>query len=123
LRALIAYSHNVIDSFWHPAENGATIGKPGSEQGVTLRDEEHNLGARITLERDTRAAPFAIACGIYGWMVHTRFFASADEAELQYNLMKSAIGGLLDGASATVEVDGGRQVLMDGVSRFVETFP
>jgi hypothetical protein len=37
---------------WQPFDNGATVGQRGSEDGVTLRDEEHDLGARITLERD-----------------------------------------------------------------------
>ena len=26
---------------WTPVEGGATLGKPGSEEGIILRDEEH----------------------------------------------------------------------------------
>ncbi len=88
-----------------------------------MRDEEHDLGARISLERDARVAPFAITCGIYGWMLHTRFFDSEAEAEAQYEQMKSAIGALLEAAEQTAGVDGGWKVLMDGVSEFVERFP
>jgi len=88
-----------------------------------VRDEEHSLGARISLERDCRVAPFAITCGIYGWMLHTRFFRSQDEAEAQYEAMKSALAALLEAADKTAEIDGGKQVLLDGVSEFVETFP
>jgi cobalamin biosynthesis protein CbiD len=113
----------VTDSPWHPAENGVTLGQTGSEQGVTLHDEEHDLGARITLERDTRVAPFAITCGIYGWMLHTRFLGSEDEAQTQYGLMKNAIGELLEEAERSAGIDGGRKILMDGCSKFVETFP
>ena len=55
---------------WLPFENGTTIGATGSEGGVILRDELHPHGARITLEQTSTG--FAITCGIYGWMVHTR---------------------------------------------------
>ena len=47
-------------------------------------------GARITLEQDGYT-PFSITCGIYGWMVHTRFFATRDEAEPEYERMKGAL--------------------------------
>jgi hypothetical protein len=108
---------------WLPFENGETLGQTGSEQGTIVRDEEHPLGARITLERDSRVAPFAITCGIYGWMMHTRFFGSADEAESQYDLMKNSIAALLEAAEQSAGDEGGRQILMAGVSRFVETYP
>ena len=42
-----------------------------SEGGVILRELEHPDGARIALERGGAVSPFAITCGIYGWMVHT----------------------------------------------------
>ena len=61
--------------------------------------------------------------GIYGWMLHTRYFSSQFEAEGQYEAMKSALAMLLEVAEKTAEIDGGRQVLMAGVSKFVETFP
>ena len=107
---------------WHRFENGGTLGKAGSENGTMVRDEEYSLGARISLERDCRSAPFAITCGIYGWMLHTRFFSSQFEAETQYEAMKSALAVLLEVAQKTAAIDGGRQVLMAGVSKFVEVF-
>ena len=113
----------MADFSWHRFENGSTLGHPGSEEGTILRDEEYSLGARISLERDCRTAPFAITCGIYGWMLHTRFFSSQYEAETQYEGMKSALAMLLEVAQKTAEIDGGRQVLMAGVSKFVEMFP
>ncbi|MGP8187674.1 MAG: hypothetical protein ACLQKY_16555 [Terracidiphilus sp.] len=113
----------MADSSWQPFENGSTLGQTGSEAGTIVRDEEHALGARISLERDTYVAPFAITCGIYGWMLHTRFFGSQEEAETQYDAMKQALAALLEAAEKTAESDGGRQVLMEGVSSFVEMFP
>ena len=59
---------------WQPFDDGKTIGQRGSEKGIIVGDEEHLEGARVTLEQDGEAAPYAITCGIYGWMVHTRFF-------------------------------------------------
>ena len=58
---------------WITYEDGKTIGSTGSEGGVILRDEECPDGARITLEEETHmGVPFAITCGVYGWLVHTR---------------------------------------------------
>ncbi|MGA3102431.1 MAG: hypothetical protein ABSD61_11270 [Terracidiphilus sp.] len=108
---------------WHPSESGATLGQSGSEDGIVVRDEEHSLGARITLERGARIAPFAITCGIYGWMIHTRFFSSQPEAETQYDLMKTALSELLEDAEQTAEIDGGRQVMFDGIDEFIGTYP
>lgn len=110
-------------STWHASEDGATLGQMGSEEGIVVRDEEHSLGARITLERDARIAPFAITCGVYGWMMHTRFFSSDAEAETQYDLMKDSLSALLEAAEQTADVDGGRQVMFDGIDEFIGTYP
>jgi len=107
------------ESWWHPFEDGATLGLPGSEEGIVVHDEEHCLGARITLERAASVAPFAITCGIYGWMMHTCFLDSEAEAESQYDLMKDSLSALLEAAEQTAAVDGGRKVLMDGIEKFV----
>jgi hypothetical protein len=80
---------------WNAYSDGKTVGQAGSEEGTIVLDEEHIDGARITLERDSRTAPAAITCGIYGWMVHTRFFADESEARAQYGLMKSGLQNLL----------------------------
>lgn len=106
---------------WYPFDNGSTLGQKGSEDGETIRDEEHPLGSRITLERDTTAAPFAITCGIYGWMFHTRFFSTEDEATSQYVKMKDSLSELL----APLEdpnFDDSR-VIEKAIEAFVETYP
>ncbi len=110
-------------SSWQPLENGATIGQSGSEEGFIVRDEEHSLGARITLERAARIAPFAITCGIYGWMMHTRYFSSEPEANSQYGLMKISLSELLEAAERTAEIDGGKQVMFDGIDEFIGAYP
>ncbi len=110
-------------SSWHPFEEAATLGLPGSEEGIVVRDEEHILGARITLERATSVAPFAITCGIYGWMMHTCFLSTEAEADSQYDLMKDSLSALLEAAERTANIDGGRQVLFDGIDEFIGAYP
>ncbi|MGA2906355.1 MAG: hypothetical protein ABSE36_01510 [Terracidiphilus sp.] len=110
-------------SSWRPFEEAATLGLPGSEEGIVVRDEEHVLGARITLERAASVAPFAITCGIYGWMMHTCFLSTEAEADSRYDLMKDSLSELLEAAEQTADVDGGRQVLMNGVEEFVGEYP
>ena len=110
-------------SSWRPFEEAATLGLPGSEEGIVVRDEEHVLGARITLERAASVAPFAITCGIYGWMMHTCFLSTEAEADSRYDLMKDSLSELLEAAEQTAAIDGGRQVLMEGVEKFVGEYP
>ena len=56
-------------------------------------------------------------------MIHTRFFSSQPEAETQYDLMKTALSELLEDAEQTAEIDGGRQVMFDGIDEFIGTYP
>jgi len=110
---------------WGLFEDGKTVGARGSEDGVILVDEEHDLGARITLEQDGGTAPFAITCGIYGWMFHTRFFGVRETAERDLEAMKHAIGLILlkipnvDDA----ELDLKSQEVSVAMSAFVDQFP
>jgi hypothetical protein len=110
---------------WYPFDGGRSVGTAGSEAGTVMLDDEHELGARLTLERDGAAAPFAITCGIYGWMMHTRFFATEADARLAYDAMKQALGEIM----LTIPLDGDpdRDARMQDVTRsigdFVERFP
>lgn len=110
---------------WSAYEDGATIGQRGSENGVVVRDEEHRDGARITLEEGGAVAPLAITCGVYGWMVHTRFFSSQEEAEEEYEKMKDGLNGIL--AQAPFEDDPDAESNFDralgAVSAFVQRHP
>jgi hypothetical protein len=110
---------------WQPFDNGGTIGQEGSEVGTIIRDDEHLGGARITLERDTPTAPFAITCGVYGWMVHTRFFAVEAEAASQLEAMKSALSEVI--AIIPLADDPDVRLKSGGVSealdRFIQQYP
>jgi hypothetical protein len=85
---------------WLTTDNGQTIGTLGSEEGVIVIDEEHELGARITLERDGSTAPWSITCGIYGSFVHTAFASSQSEGIQKYNLMKNDLISIMNDESS-----------------------
>ncbi len=83
---------------WHAYRDGSTIGTGGSEDGRILRDEEHDDGARVTLEAVSLShrAPFAITCGVYGAMVHTCFFGSETAAQQTFEEIKLELVKVLD---------------------------
>ena len=84
---------------WEPFDGGSTIGTTGSESGVILRDDEHSLGSRITLERGGPTAPFAVTCGIYGSMFHTAWAGSEAAAVAMYEAMRDRLVQLLEASS------------------------
>lgn len=98
---------------WKQYDNGSTIGQPGSENGVTLRDEEHDAGIRISLERDGWQ-PFSVTCGIYGAMVHTAYAENEEQAEKLYLAMKESIEKI-----AYIESE---ESFQKEIERFVEHF-
>ncbi len=110
---------------WEPFDGGATIGQEGSESGTIIRDEEHPSGARITLERNTPTAPFAITCGVYGWMIHTRFFKTESDALAQFDAMK----GSLSEITAIIppvddpQLEAGIRGVSDALNAFVKQYP
>jgi hypothetical protein len=113
---------SIIDSAWTAYRDGTTLGTAGSEEGVILADEEHKDGARITLEQNcAHRMPFAITCGIYGWMVHTRFLDAEDDCLKEYAEMKR---GLSDILSLIPEVDEGDEFesRLTPASRALEAF-
>lgn len=109
---------------WIPLDDGATIGQSGSESGIILRDDEHPLGARITLERGGDTAPYAITCGIYGWMMHTHFSAAEAEAQRDYDRMREALTSILAGMSDSdsPEDEDRRARTVSAIERFVDDF-
>jgi hypothetical protein len=104
---------------WTPFNEGRTAGDTGSE-GFILRDDAHTEGARITLEHDDARGRWAITCGIYGWMMHTRFFGDEDAAERAFNDMKQALDGIL--RSIPLQSDPDRDAKMKAASRMIEEF-
>jgi hypothetical protein len=105
---------------WQSFAEGRTIGKSGSEAGVILLDEEHADGARISLECDGTIAPFTIICGIFGWMVHTRFFANEEDARRAYEDMKQALDMIIQ--SIPFKSDPDCDAKMKATTRMVEEF-
>ena len=110
---------------WYPFQQGSTIGQSGSEDGVVVRDEEHPLGARVTLEGNTPTAPFTITCGIYGWMVHTRFFIAKAEADAEYESMLDALASILDVVPEASEAEEEEKMnrVHHAITTFLEKFP
>ena len=110
-------------SDWHPFDEGRSVGLKGSEEGVILLDEEHSYGARITLERGGYA-PFSITCGIYGWMVHTRFFSDEAEAQDAFGEMKIGLVNILNIIPLASETNAAKEgAVSDALSDFIERFP
>jgi hypothetical protein len=109
---------------WYPFDDGRSIGRKGSEGGVTLRDDEHPDGSRITLERGGYA-PFSITCGVYGWMVHTRFFETEAEAWNAFEEMKLGLVNILNIIPLVSEADDDTKVeaVSDALTDFIERFP
>jgi hypothetical protein len=111
-----------IPQMWQAFENGATIGKLGSEGGIIVRDEEHVQGARATLERDCGTAPWTVTCGIHGWFFHTRFLAS--EAAAEFPAILDELGAILDIIPRVDDLDAGAKTgaVCEAISRFVARF-
>lgn len=106
---------------WTSFENGGTLGQRGSEEGKTIRDDEHSLGARLTLERDTQIAPFAITCGIYGWVVHTRFFSTEAEANSEFDKMRASLDKILSSLSDPNYSE--QNATISAIEKFVAEYP
>ena len=89
-----------------------------------MRDEEHEAGARISLERAAKIAPFAITCGIYGFFFHTCYFGEEAEARRVYDAMMVELGRIINlAAPETEEGTSDRGEVMQAISEFVERFP
>jgi hypothetical protein len=109
-----------VETTWAPIDEGATLGTSGSESGTIVLDDEHPAGARITIERATPTAPFAITCGIYGLMAHTRFFGSESEARAECDAMKRAIEGMLALMADEAQSD---EAMFAALRKFIAEFP
>lgn len=109
---------------WSEYDDGYSIGTSGAGGGAIVRDEEHNLGARITLEEESSLAEYAVTCGVYGWLFHTRFFGDEDEANEAFDEMKNDLEEILeskpDDDEASLEE---REEFTGKLEMFVEKFP
>jgi hypothetical protein len=110
---------------WQPFHGGSSIGQEGTEMGLIIRDEWYQGTARITLEDEPRVVPFAITCTVYGWMAHTRFFGTREEAERAFDEMKPSLEHIVGLIPGDEEVDEGAKIaaLRVALKDFVAHFP
>ena len=109
---------------WRPYDKSTTVGQRGSEGGIILRDEEHDLGARVTLEQHcTNGVPVAVTCGVYGWFFHTRFLSNKDEAE--FPVMLDDLASILHAIPDVNDSDGDAKTaaVTELIQKFVDRFP
>ncbi len=113
-----------MDQDWRVFIGGSTIGTQGTE-GVILCDEEHTDGARITLEKNGIAAPYAVTCGIPGWLVHTRFFQTERTARKAFKAMKAGLASVLCIIPREEDVTDGTKLMQvnAALADFMERFP
>lgn len=101
---------------WSLYNAGKSIGL-SNEGGTIMFDEEHSDGARITLKRGKNY--ISISLNIYGWMDHTRFFNSDEDAQREYRAMRSSIKPTLElihGEATDIKI-------WEAISEFVRRFP
>ena len=113
-----------IETNWSDYDEGYSIGTVGASGGAIVRDEEHETGARITLEEESSFAPFAVTCGIYGWMFHTRYFADESEAGVEFDRMKNDLSDILETIAADEDLDeAAENEIAEAIELFVEKYP
>lgn len=103
---------------WQQFNKGSTIGARGSEDGIIVADEEHELGARLTLERGCRRIPFAITCAVYGAMVHTVYSTSEAAASSLMAEMKGELERILE-----LRQSAEANAVQAAISEFVQRYP
>jgi hypothetical protein len=111
---------------WQPYDGGMTIGTTGSEGGVIKTDDEYTGAARITLEEGCLHAPYAITCGVYGFLyVHTRFLADDETALYALDDMKAGLAAIVNQIPGEddPDYDVKQDAIEQAVSNFVRQFP
>lgn len=109
---------------WQPYEGGHSIGGHGPQDGTIMRDEEHPRGARLTLERDSPDAPYAITALVYGLGDHVRFIADEPTAQHACDEMRAALGAILALLPLEDDPDYGARfdAATDALAAFAERF-
>ena len=111
---------------WQPYAEGSTIGHTGSEGGVIQQDNEYAGSARITLEANCLRAPYAITCGVYGFLfVHTRFLADDETAIYALDEMKAALADIVNRIpdEDDADLDAKLDAVNEAAEAFVRRFP
>ena len=103
---------------WQPYNRGRSIGVKGSEGSVIMRDEEHPLGARMTIKQGKGFV--SVSCNIAGKIDHTRFFKEMRAAEREYANMQKEMEKVLNAISKAKTAD---IKVWETISGFVARFP
>jgi len=105
-------------SDWQPYNQGRSIGIKGSEGSEIVRDEEHPLGARMTIKQGQDYV--SVSCMISGKIDHTRFFKEIGAAEHEYITMKEELAKVMDAVSSAKAAD---VKVWEAITGFVARFP
>ena len=81
---------------WFPYNNGRSIGIRSAEGGRIVRDEEHLLGARMTIKQGYKYV--TVSCSIAGKIDHTRFFNGITAAKREYLIMQKELNKVIQQA-------------------------
>lgn len=110
--------------FWLPFAGGRSIGEEGAELGAIVRDEANPGGARITLEDNCPIIPVAVTCAVYGWLAHTRYFATLEEGQQAFDEMKPTLEKILTLVPHPNGIEEGEiQPLLEALANFIHLFP
>lgn len=90
----------------------------GGGDGRIVADEEHPLGARITLRANGHVAPWSIRCEIYGMLVHKMFCRDVTAPLSMYREMKAYIDELL-GSGCHTDREEQNRIVDQFVRRFL----
>lgn len=112
---------NTVNNAWQPYNGGSTLGERGSEDGIIRCDESFPLGARITLEEGGNL-PWAITCGISGFMVHTAFASTEEEGVQKYEAMKTELAEILERVEAAPSEDEAEDMLVSWAEEFTSRY-
>ena len=86
---------------WHQFDNGSTLGKIVTDDGIVIRDEEYCHNARITISKNGDVSSFAITLGIYGWTFHTSYYGKELDAKHAFDKIKPEIENIVRFLSKT----------------------
>ena len=105
-------------SDWRPYNQGRSLGMQGAEGNPIVRDEDHPLGARMTIKQGDDYV--SVSCSITGKIDHTRFFREMKTAEREYEAMQKEMARVLKAISTANFAD---IRIWEAISDFVLRFP
>ena len=103
---------------WQPYNHGRSLGMKSSEGSKIVRDEEHPLGARMTIKQGGDYV--SVSCSISGKIDHTRFFKEMTAAEREYATMQKELVKVMNAVSTAKAAD---IKVWEAISGFVARFP